>query len=326
MSITLDGTNGITTPDVDSTTSVTTPLVTSSGALALSTTSANAITASTNGAERMRINSAGNVGIGTTSPTNLLTLSGSGAAMDITDTTRNLRAGVSAAGTTFGYLTMTTNHALTFGTNNTERARIDASGNLLVGTTVTEPNAVPYIGFRARQSGIVTNDAQIFMGRNPGVDYRAIVIATGNFPNGPTNPGMIEWQDFSGGNSRRCRILGSKGQVFVIDNSNNRTQISPHSFEMIPNGPSEPLAWSYASRVQPEGRDLSETDYIACDMTKAMRLVESLTGQKLVYKGVGNSFDTAEVSENIVGDLTAALQEALQKIEALEARITALEA
>jgi microcystin-dependent protein len=48
--------------------------VTNAGPLALSATGANVITASTNGSERMRITSAGNVGIGNTSPNQLLDL------------------------------------------------------------------------------------------------------------------------------------------------------------------------------------------------------------------------------------------------------------
>jgi hypothetical protein len=71
MAITLDGTNGITTPDVDSTTSVTTPLVTNAGTLALSATGANVVTASTNGVERLRIDSAGRIGVNTTSDSSI---------------------------------------------------------------------------------------------------------------------------------------------------------------------------------------------------------------------------------------------------------------
>jgi hypothetical protein len=69
MAITLDGTTGITTPDVDSTTSVTTPLVTNAGTLALSATGSNIVTVSTNGSERARIDASGSLLVGTTSAT-----------------------------------------------------------------------------------------------------------------------------------------------------------------------------------------------------------------------------------------------------------------
>jgi hypothetical protein len=68
----INGTVGAMTPasgaftTASASTSVTTPLVTNAGTLALSATGANIITAATNGSERARIDSAGNVGIGTT--------------------------------------------------------------------------------------------------------------------------------------------------------------------------------------------------------------------------------------------------------------------
>jgi hypothetical protein len=57
-------------------TSVTTPSLTNAGTLALSATGANIITAATNGVERMRIDSAGDVGIGTTTPASRVHLFG----------------------------------------------------------------------------------------------------------------------------------------------------------------------------------------------------------------------------------------------------------
>jgi hypothetical protein len=68
MSVIINGTDGITSPGGDtSTVSVTTPLVTNAGTLALSATGANIITGSTSGTERLRIDSSGNLLVGTTS-------------------------------------------------------------------------------------------------------------------------------------------------------------------------------------------------------------------------------------------------------------------
>ena len=69
---------------VTASTSLTTPLVTNADTLALSATGANIVTASTNGVERLRVTSAGNVGVGTSSPATALDVSGTANATNIT--------------------------------------------------------------------------------------------------------------------------------------------------------------------------------------------------------------------------------------------------
>jgi hypothetical protein len=81
-SININGTVGASSPStgafttLSASTSVTTPSLTNAGTLALSATGANVLTASTNGTERFRVTSSGNVGVGSSSPATLFDVTG----------------------------------------------------------------------------------------------------------------------------------------------------------------------------------------------------------------------------------------------------------
>jgi hypothetical protein len=96
--------------------------------------------------ERARIDSSGNMGIGTSSPFNpgttsqkSLEISGSTyATLYLSASSATVRGQFSADNAnSFVEIGSRTNHPLVFLTNNTERARITSNGNLLVGTTTS---------------------------------------------------------------------------------------------------------------------------------------------------------------------------------------------
>jgi hypothetical protein len=143
MAITLDGTNGINSSGVivapDGSASA--PAITNDGDTntGIFFPAADTIAFGEGGAEAMRINSSGNVGIGTTSPTTLLDLySASGVHLRLANSTTGTATGdgsrIYASGNDL-LLVNRESATMQFYTADTERARITSAGSLLVGTT-----------------------------------------------------------------------------------------------------------------------------------------------------------------------------------------------
>ena len=101
---------------------------------------ADQVAISTGGTGRLFVDSAGNVGVGTSSPSQLLEINGaSNPCVLLKDTTNNVVAYMFADDNVANFGSGSA-HPVAFRINDTERARIDSSGRLLVGTSTARGN------------------------------------------------------------------------------------------------------------------------------------------------------------------------------------------
>ncbi len=252
------------------------------------------------------IDSSENIGIGTTSPvslgSNITTVEITGGStirqggIYLSNSDKSVKSYIYGSNTATN-LGTETNIPLVLVTNNTERMRIDSSGNLLVGTTSTTGQG----GF-IFQPNLDDGAGRLIFDR-ASTTASSLVI---DFENGDTRVGNISYDNSSTSYNTSSDYRLKENVVEIEDATTRLKQLKPKKFNFIIN-PNKTVDGFLAHEV---------SDIVP----------EAITGEKDAVDADGNPIYQGIDQSKLVPLLTAALQEEIAKREALEARVAALEA
>ena len=275
---------------------------------AASGTAGNAITFT----QAMTLDASGNLGVGTTSPTvvsNYKSVTVNGTTGGLVDLASNGTVGLRLqCDTTYpgGALFTLTNQPMILGTNGTERARIDSSGNLLVGAT----------------SASAVGSSKIYAKTNNGYGIISEQAVTGQYcytSNALTNGGTFYHFLILENGTQRGSIT-SNGTATTYGTSSDyrlKENITPMTGALATVAQLNPVTYKWKSN----GSD--GQGFIAHELQAVVP--DAVVGEKDAVNEDGSIKPQGIDTSFLVATLTAAIQEQQALITQLTARITALE-
>jgi hypothetical protein len=271
-------------------------------------------------ADSIAIDSSGNVGVGTSSPisaSNQKSVSINATNYSRLDMmiggTHTARLTTGSANTSFGTVTST---PLVFVTADTERMRIDSSGNLLHRCTSLPSGSVRNCFgsdvegiLHVSRNGTGTRDAMKFFNDNGQIGSIQLSGSTTYYQTSSDYRLKEDWQPMSG-SIDRLKNLNPVNFAWKADGSRVDGFLAHEAAEVVPE----------CVTIEKDAMRTEEYEVTPAVLDDDGNVVtEAVMGTREVpdYQGIDQA--------KLVPLLTAALQEAVAKIEALETRIAALE-
>jgi hypothetical protein len=275
--------------------------------------------------QTMTLDASGNLGVGATSIPAGFRLYASGGSM-LLDNNTAFRQKDSAGNNTLifalssgnnlefgsgqhtGGLTITTgNSNITFTTNSAERARIDSSGNLLVGTTSNT---------RAARLRVEGGETAYFTGYGNGYGIGLWMTPNASATGGTADP--IKFQNVSNTTVGSISTTASATAFNTSSDYRLKNTIALMTGALAKVALLKPVTYKW----NVDGSD--GEGFIAHELAEVVP--NAVTGEKDAVDADGNPKYQGIDTSFLVATLTAALQEAHGLIKSLETRITALEA
>jgi len=263
----------------------------------------------TNGTAALTVDASQNVGIGTASPASILELKAATPVQTFNQTTANSNQGIEyrVNGTAYGRilnnattgildirngLTGGAGYVVTFSTDGTERARIDSSGNLLIGAT--------------SYSGGVPNDSAIVIRQDGYMVTR--VSGNGNY--------AAEFQNVSGTGVGNITVNSGSTQYVTSSDYRLKEDIAPMTGALATVAALKPVSYKWkATGEATQGFIAHELQAVVPECVVGKKDAVDADG-KPQYQGIDTSF--------LVATLTAAIQELKAIVDAQGAEIAAL--